>query len=202
MSWTTIESDPGVFTALIEQFGTTGVEFEELWSLDVLPPQSYGFIFLFKYTSAGTKSDDGEAVVHDPDVWFAKQTVQNACATQAILGVLLNSEGVSLGSTLEEFKSFTGGLPADMRGEAIGQSEQIRTAHNSFTVPNPFVSDEKRAAKDGDDVFHFIAYVPVNGKVRFMVLFDVLKYGWVGRSEATTHSAYYCNYYAPFQLRR
>ena len=76
MSWTTIESDPGVFTALVEQFGTKGVEFEELWSLDVLPPQSYGLIFLFKYTSVGTKSDEGEAVVHDPDVWFAKQTVQ------------------------------------------------------------------------------------------------------------------------------
>ena len=80
--------------------------------------------------------------------------------------MLLNSEDVSLGSTLEEFKSFTDGLPSDMRGEAIGQSEQIRKAHNSFTVPNPFVSDEKRTAKDGDDVFHFIAYVPVHGKVR------------------------------------
>mmetsp|Transcript_29830 Transcript_29830/g.96242 ORF Transcript_29830/g.96242 Transcript_29830/m.96242 type:complete len:309 (-) Transcript_29830:2326-3252(-) len=161
-SWTTIESDPGVFTALIEAFGVKGLEFTELYSLDeesLRSSSAHGLIFLFKYT--GEKDDRATCDSLPEGLFCAKQMVNNACATQAILGILLNlqDDGVDLGSTLTELKVFARELPYDMRGLAIENSEAIRTAHNSFARPEPFVSEEK-AAKDDDDAFHFVAYVP------------------------------------------
>jgi len=204
--WCTIESDPGVFTSLIESFGTQNVEFTELWSLDddslshlIRPMEGvdnaavHGLIFLFKWQSrSGEKETEGSGTPLTGDdvpegLYFAKQVTHNACATQAILSVLFNApnsiteegEGNSppneqhdddsgrrlvLGRTLSNFKSFTSHFPADLRGEAIGSSDEIRTAHNSFgRAEDAFLSDPskpKRVATDDDDVFHFIAYVP------------------------------------------
>lgn len=50
--------------------------------------------------------------------------VENACATQAILSVLLNKKDeISIGPTLTALADFTKDLPDPyMRGEAIGDS--------------------------------------------------------------------------------
>ena len=209
--WCLIESDPGVFSALIESFGVKNVELTELWSLDddslktltspidgIDNAAVHGLIFLFKWqrqqSAASASSNEGSSSRGTPltgddvpdGLYFARQTVQNACATQAILSVLFNSgnaiiskegdEGkdnreddnggrrLVLGQTLSNFKDFTSHFPADLRGEAIGSSDDIRTAHNSFgRSEDAFLSDPskpKRVATDDDDVFHFIAYVP------------------------------------------
>jgi ubiquitin carboxyl-terminal hydrolase L5 len=44
------------------------------------------------------------------------------------------------------------------RGLAISNSEKIRVEHNKFSHPEPFVFT-KIKAEDGDDVFHFVAYI-------------------------------------------
>ena len=51
------------------------------------------------------------------------------------------------------------------KGWAIGNSEPIRIAHNSFSRQEPFeIEYDKKSAKE-DDAFHFIAYLPFNGQL-------------------------------------
>lgn len=209
--WCTIESDPGVFTSLIESFGVQNAQLTELWALDddslkcILESHGkvHGLVFLFKWqssnaisqtnsqTNGNANSDgDGDASSSKPlplvggeapeDLFFARQVTTNACATQAILSILLNAQinngytndgndalslslSLSLGETLTNLKEFTSSFPPDLKGESIGASEEIREAHNSFARKEAFclMSDnEKRVAGKDDEVFHFVAYVP------------------------------------------
>jgi len=191
--WSTIESDEGVFTSLIEQLGVQGVQFEELISLDAnsiraLSPV-YGVIFLFKWIGSSSESkgapQDGTydpTAVEEDGLFFAAQTIQNACGTQAILSVVLNNDKstesvptggpeasrakIAIGPSLQEFKDFTTGFDAGLRGESLSNSETIRTVHNSFAKSSPFVDESARDPHAGsEDVFHFIGYTCHNNKL-------------------------------------
>lgn len=164
-TWCTIESDPGVFTELIETFGVEGLDVEEIYSLEQQIDKSYGLIFLFQWV----QENDARQILPPeafPDLFFAKQVIQNACATQAILSVLLNTPGIDLGGTLNEFKQFTMMFDSDCKGLAISNSDNIRQAHNSFAKPEPFEIEEiKGAHQKKGEAFHFIAYIPFQGAV-------------------------------------
>lgn len=100
------------------------------------------------------------------NIFFAKQVINNACATQAILSVLFNTRhpDLRLGATLTDFKEFVGSFDSGSKGLALSNSDQIRTVHNSFASQTLFELDNKNANKD-EDVFHFIGYIPIEGRV-------------------------------------
>ncbi|KAJ4317555.1 hypothetical protein N0V84_007300 [Fusarium piperis] len=164
----------GVFTSLIENLGVKDVQFEELLSLDpsellTLQPV-YGVIFLFKYptdqpyaTPEGPRDGSFDHSASE-NIFFAAQTIQNACATQALLSVLLNkTDDVGIGEKLGEFREFTMVLPPEFRGEALSNSDLIREVHNSFARSSPFADETDKTGAEAEDAFHFIAYTPING---------------------------------------
>lgn len=184
MEWCLIESDPGVFSELIKEIGVEGVQVEELYSLDPDSLQSlgkvHGLIFLFKWT--GEK--DSRVCESDPagTFFFAKQVITNACATQAILNVLLNCEDINLGSELSQFKDFTTHFDSETKGFAITNSEKIRSVHNSFARAESLSIEEKPSKQKSEDLFHFIGYVPIHGQVYEL---DGLKNGPIRLGDCT-----------------
>jgi ubiquitin carboxyl-terminal hydrolase L5 len=179
--WCLIESDPAVFTELLEMLGCHEIEFQELYSLDdaalnELQQQTgavYGLIFLFEWKSdtqnehAASQQPVAEEEIPST-LFFAHQVTTNACATQAVLSVLLNAVGENklnesqLGKVLSDFRSFTMEFPPQLKGVAVSSSEEIRAAHNSFTAQDSFLSADKHYDRDASntEAFHFVAYVP------------------------------------------
>ena len=156
--WCTIESDPGVFTELIKNIGVKGVQVEEILDLDILETSSdpvYGLIFLFKYMKNSGYTPN--VLQHwDNDLFFAKQIVENACATQAILSVLINnSEKINIGATLKDLKALSTEMDPTNKGLAISNSEKIKTEHNKFAHSATL----KETTEEGDDIFHFVSYI-------------------------------------------
>uniref|UniRef100_A0A1I7TNS7 Ubiquitin carboxyl-terminal hydrolase n=1 Tax=Caenorhabditis tropicalis TaxID=1561998 RepID=A0A1I7TNS7_9PELO len=143
-NWCSIESDPGVFTEMLHR-------------------PVYGLIFLFKYRqgeeATGTPSEQ-------PGIFFAQQVIQNACATQALINLIMNIEDpdVKIGKVLGRFQrpAFTQ-MRSRTVGELLSNNLKIRTVHNSFSRQTLFEIDVKGGAPE--DNYHFVTYVPIGGKV-------------------------------------
>jgi len=171
--WCTIESDPGVFSTMLREFNVKGVQVEELWSLDEaaylhLKPIN-AVIFLFKYDPkivAETHKDSKFS--EDSTIFFAKQHIQNACATQAIINACMNftkETEIELGSVLQDFKEFVNDFDADFKGISLSNSETIRKIHNSYAKQTVFEVDKSMMRTKKEDAFHFVTYLPINGRL-------------------------------------
>uniref|UniRef100_UPI00358E1B1E ubiquitin carboxyl-terminal hydrolase isozyme L5 n=1 Tax=Myxine glutinosa TaxID=7769 RepID=UPI00358E1B1E len=165
--WCLIESDPGVFTELLRGFGCSGLQVEEIWSLeeesfDKLSPV-HGLIFLCKWR--GGEEPAGEIVTDSRinDIFFAKQVIVNACATLALLSVVLNCshDDVSLGPALSAFRDFSRQFDPAMKGLALSNSDTIREVHNSFSRQQLLEGEATPGCRD--DAFHFVSFVPIGG---------------------------------------
>jgi len=135
-------------------------------------------IFLFKWVP----TTDTRPTSSTPTVWFAKQEVTNACATQAILSILLDTK-LDLGAELTTFKEQTMEFTPQLKGLAIGNHMLIKETHNSFARQEPFAFDnEKPSSGKQEDAYHFISYIPVDGRLYEL---DGLKAGPIDLGECT-----------------
>ena len=99
----------GLFTSLTRRLGIHGLELVEMydiepWAVDHLNP--YGLIFCFMWHKDSHRPADFEDPAAER-VWFANQLSDDACATQAILNVLLNCPDIDIGEELRNFKEDT-----------------------------------------------------------------------------------------------
>ena len=114
------------------------------------------------------------------------QTTHNACATVALLNIIMNAVDIDLGDQLLKFKEDTKDLSTPLRGHSISTNKFIRSIHNSFArridhldadlaLENEVAKSkrkqkrnpkrQKRKSVDDNYGFHFIAYVPSGGYV-------------------------------------
>lgn len=130
--WLELESDPGLFTLLLEDFGVKGVQVEEIYDLQKsLEGPVFGFIFLFRWIEERRARrkivETVDIFVKDEEavnsIFFAQQVVPNSCATHALLSVLLNCSDLHLGETLGRLKMHTKGMCPENKGWAIGKTK-------------------------------------------------------------------------------
>lgn len=173
MEWCTIESDPGVFHEMIESLGVKGIEVRELWDMDAASLRAvedlHGLVFLFKWQKDNANGPEDTRMTDHASgnsPWFARQLINNACATIAILNVLMNTTKIDLGPELSQLKSFSAdaGMDEELKGLAISNSEVIRTIHNSFAKPEPMIEEQDKNEKGGE-TFHFISFIVDSGVV-------------------------------------
>ncbi|KAH8405625.1 hypothetical protein KR215_004485, partial [Drosophila sulfurigaster] len=179
--WLELESDPGLFTLLLEDFGCHDVQVEEVYDLQKPIESPYGFIFLFRWieerrarrkiveTTAEIFVKDEEAI---SSIFFAQQVVPNSCATHALLSVLLNcnENNLQLGETLSRLKVHTKGMSPENKGLAIGNTPELACAHNSHAMPQARRRLERTGAgvascRFTGEAFHFVSFVPINGQL-------------------------------------
>ena len=185
LEWRELESDPGLFSLLIEDFGVRGVRVEEVYDIStrLSGKQVYGFVFLFRWEGdrrARKKSlATYDTFVTEEEVvnriFFANQVVTNSCATHALLSVLLNCpRSLQLGSLLTEFKSFTAGMCPEDKGLAIGNVAELARAHNKHAKPEhvtPQVINRGRSSVVSSahalqpETYHFTSYVPISDRL-------------------------------------
>jgi len=75
----------------------------------------------------------------------------------------LDMDQVKLGPILENFRSFSQELDPATRGLCLSNSDEIRGLHNSFSRQSCLEIDGPKMSKE--DSYHFVTYVPVNGRV-------------------------------------
>ena len=183
VEWKELESDPGLFSLLIEDFGVRGVRVEEVYDTSrKLDGEVYGFVFLFRWEGdrrARKKSmATYDTFVTEEEVvnriFFANQVVTNSCATHALLSVLLNCPpSVELGPLLTRFKEFTKGLNPQNKGIGIGNVKELEQAHNKHAKPEqwsaPIISRRSSIVSSAHalqpETYHFTSYVPINDRL-------------------------------------
>ena len=168
-----LESDPGIFTNILNDLNINSLQVDEVYDLDskhheFRNSETIGYIFLFKWSDSDNKSkDNNDANNNIPPktdkLIFLRQRATNSCASHALLNILFNTEYFRESETLQKIKKKLedfgddGETPAKMRkiasdrGKIIAQSEVLQKIHNTYANFYTEFEEENDDWESGDD---------------------------------------------------
>ena len=168
--WLPLEANPDVMNAFARQLGLAPtLAFHDVFGfddelLDFIPQPCVAVLMLFPITDAtgrvtGTAPPSGSSV---DDVWFARQTVSNACGTMGVIHAALNGAGATTPeSYFEDLRARCAGMDANARARVIEEDDALEAAHVGASVEG-----QSEVPRDDEPVdLHFVALVESNGGV-------------------------------------
>lgn len=157
-----LESDPGIFTKILNDLGINSLQVDEVYDLDPVMSDSetLGYIFLFKWTDDGdklekptkyvkpTKSEKPTKCKNLPDfenkLIFLRQKASNSCASHALLNIMFNTGHYKESQVLKNIKNKLDGVLEDeanplklrkiasKRGRILAENATIQEIHNRY----------------------------------------------------------------------
>lgn len=163
LRWLALESSPEVLTNYIHELGV-----EDQWGLvDVfglddemlaMVPKPVGALLLV-FPVKATASSSGDT---NPNVFFMKQTIENACGTVGLLHALGNSKATyKEDSALDKFMKTAKGKSPEEIARLLETNEDICDIHASHAREG----QTSTPSLEEDVDLHFVAIVLVDGHI-------------------------------------
>jgi len=169
--WLPLESNPDVINKYLRKLGVP-----EKWHcvdvygfdddvLGMVPKPVAALLLLFPITDkyeAHAKEEAGKVADKAPgDVYFIKQSIENACGTIAIIHALANNDKrIDLGNgCFKKFLEASKSAKPEERASLLEKDQELMNAHESSAEEGQTRAPPRDAKVD----LHFIAFVNVNG---------------------------------------
>lgn len=176
--WKPLEANPDVLERYVRELGgPDDIEFfdvlsTEEWAIQMLPTTIDALLLVYPITPQSAAHQEKRDEKHEQqlskedsaikqilsDVWFTKQTIENACGTVALLHILgnINRNRLQDCSLLKFFQETTA-MPPGQRGAQLEQSLTIEQAHARAEQEGAsHVPTDEAALKVNE---HFVAFL-------------------------------------------
>lgn len=178
--WLPLESNPDAFNLFVSKLGvevSSGFTFCDVFGLDpgllsMVPQPCLAVMLLFpndQASEAHAAEQKAKIVASgkptNPNVWFMKQTIGNACGTVGLIHAIANNlDKLNLkeGSFLDGYFKDSKALSEEERCGKLDEGDGIATAHEEAATAD----SETKAPDLMDDIkTHFICFTQVDGEL-------------------------------------
>jgi ubiquitin carboxyl-terminal hydrolase L3 len=171
-----MQSNPDVMNAYLRKLGVpknwsiTDVLSVEDHLLHMVQKPASAFILLFplseKYEQHRIAQEEkfkANTPVYPSDLFYMKQTINNACGTCALIHVVCNNKQIVLKDGIQKkFVNSARNLTAEERGKLLEEDTAFMQTMN--TNPMPATDESCSTSSDGADL-HFVALIEKNGQL-------------------------------------